>query len=400
MKHIVIVPDGMTDYPLEELGHKTPLEAARTPRMDFLARHGRVGLVRTIPGKMQPGSDVGNLSVMGYDPKKYFCGRAPLEAANLGIVLAENEVAFRCNLVTITDSRMEDYSAGHIPTQEASILIETLNRQMEEESARFVAGKSYRHLLVLKVRNPKDYLKIACTPPHDILDKEIAKYLPKGTAAKLLLKLMEKSKSILENHSVNKVRVDLKENPANMIWLWGQGARTELPSFQEKFGVEGGIISAVDLVNGIGRLAGLEVIKVPGITGYYDTNYLGKATYALKALETKDFVFIHIEGPDEAGHNGDFKAKVTCLERIDREIIGTILDHFDPGADIRVLVLPDHPTPVRLRTHARDPVAFVMYGKSVPLDSAEAFSENTAKEKGLKFKSGAELMEYFMRRYL
>ena len=400
MKYLVIVPDGMTDEPLEELGGKTPLQAARTPGMDYLAQNGMVGMVRTIPKGMAPGSDVGNLSVMGYDPKKYFCGRAPLEAANLSVDLDKDEVAFRCNLVTITDNKMEDYSAGHIPTQEAATLIDVLNQGMQEKGVRFIAGKSYRHLMVMKVRNPKDYLKIACTPPHDILDRDITKYLPKGTGAKMLLKLMEKSESLLAPHPINKVRVDLKENPANRIWLWGQGPRMDLPSFQEKFGVQGAIISAVDLVNGIGKLAGLEVLNVPGITGYYDTNYAGKAAYALKALETKDFVFIHIEAPDEAGHSGDVKAKLTCIERIDREIISPMLAHFGKNADVRIMVLPDHPTPIRLRTHTSAPVAFVIYGRGVPLEIANAFDESGAREKGIKFKSGAELMEYFMRRYL
>ncbi len=400
MKYIIIVPDGMADYPLEELSGKTPLEASRTTYMDALAQNGMTGLVKTIPDKMKPGSDVGNMSVLGYDPKEYFCGRAPLEAANLGIDLADDEIAFRCNLVTIIKNKMVDYSAGHIPTPEAAQLIETLNKEMDEKDVRFVPGKSYRHLMVIKVRNVKDYQAIPCTPPHDILNQDITKYLPKGTTAKMLLKLMEKSRMILENHSINNVRIDLKENPANMIWLWGQGGRTQLPSFKEKYGLSGGIISAVDLVNGIGRLAGLDVISVPGITGYYDTNYAGKAAFALKALKKKDFVFIHIEGPDEAGHNGDFKAKISCIEHIDREIIGAIMNHFDRSGNFRLLVVPDHPTPIRLRTHSSDPVPFVMYGKGVPRDSLESFDEKMVKQKGIRFKSGAELVAYFLRRYL
>ena len=400
MKYIFIVPDGMADYPLEELAQKTPLEVARTTYMDYMAQNGMVGLVNTIPDKMKPGSDIGNLSVMGYDPRKYFCGRAPMEAANLDVELAEDEIAFRCNLVTVINNKMVDYSAGHIRTQEAATLIQELNEKMQEKDVRFVAGKSYRHLLVMRVRNLQDYLKIPCTPPHDILGQDITKYLPKGTGSKMLLKLMEKSRAILENHSINNVRVDLKENPANMIWLWGQGTKMKLPPFSEKYGVSGGIISAVDLVNGIGRLAGLEVIRVPGITGYYDTNYAGKAQYAMAALRDKDFVFIHIEGPDEAGHNGDFKAKIACIEHIDREIIGAILNEYDKNVEFRMAVMPDHPTPVQLRTHTRDAVPFVIYGKSVPMDTVDSFSEKTAKEKGIKFKNGEDLMEYFMRRYL
>jgi len=400
MKYIIIVPDGMADYPLEELSGKTPLEAARTTYMDYLAQNGMTGLVKTIPDKMKPGSDVGNMAVMGYDPKQYFRGRAPLEAANLNIDLAEDEIAFRCNLVTVIKNTMVDYSAGHIPTPEAAILVEALNKQIGEKDIRFYPGKSYRHLLVMKVRNVQDYLKIPCTPPHDILGQDLTKYLPKGVGSQMLLKLMEKSRTILESHSVNNVRIDLKENPGNMIWLWGQGSKMQLPSFKDQYGFSGSIISAVDLVNGIGRLAGLDVVTVPGITGYYDTNYAGKANYAIQALKKKDFVFIHIEGPDEAGHNGDFKAKISCIEHIDREIIGTILNRFDQASDFRLLVVPDHPTPIRLRTHASDPVPFVMYGKGVPRDSLESFCERTVKEKGVRFKSGAELVGYFMRRYL
>lgn len=400
MKYIVVIPDGMADYPIAEIGDKTPLQIARTPNMNHLAQHGCTGLVQTIPSGMKPGSDVGNMAILGYDPKTYLTGRAPLEAANLNIVLHDDEVAFRCNLVTVENGKMIDYSAGHIPTKEASILIEALNASIVHEGIKFYAGKSYRHLLVLKIRKPQEYLKVKTYPPHDILDKNIKPYLPSGDAAEMLLMLMEKSKTIFDGHSVNHVRVDLKENPANMIWLWGQGMRPNLPLFTEKFGVKGAIISAVDLVNGIGRLAGLEVIDVPGITGYYDTNYLGKAQYAIEALKTKDFVYIHVEAPDEAGHNGDLDAKIASIEKIDKDIIGTILNHFNQHDDVRILVLPDHPTPVVLRTHTDDPVCFVMYGKGIPHDGSQDFSESSAKEKGLKFSSGEALLTAFIRKYL
>ncbi|MCK5214262.1 MAG: cofactor-independent phosphoglycerate mutase [Candidatus Omnitrophica bacterium] len=400
MKYIVIVPDGMADHPVEDLNNKTPLQVAHSSNMDYMAQNGLVGLVKTIPDKMNPGSDIGNLSVLGYDPEEYFSGRAPLEAVNLDIDLTADEVAFRCNLVTIDDYKMKDYSAGHIATKEAGELIDALNNAMGAENIRFHAGKSYRHLLILKARNTADFLNLKCTPPHDIMGKDIKKYLPRGVHAQLLLKLMEKSQKILGNHPVNNVRVDLKENPANMIWLWGQGIHRELPLFKNKYGLSGGIISAVDLVNGIGKLAGLEVIKVPGITGYYDTNYKGKAEYALNALKEKDFVFIHIEGPDEAGHNGDYEAKISCIEHIDREIIGAILNHFDLNDDFRILVLPDHPTPVALRTHTREPVGFIMFGKRINPEGVESFHEETAKEKGLRFKSGPELMDYFINKYI
>lgn len=398
MKYIVVVPDGMADYPVEELGGKTPLEVAHTTNMTYLAQHGATGLVKTIPDKMPPGSDIGNMSILGYDPHVSHTGRAPLEAANQNIILKDNEVAFRCNLITTTDDTMADYSAGHITTKEASILIEELNKHFGSEVLKFYPGKSYRHLLVLKVDDPLEYLKIRTVPPHDILGKKIKTYLPKGDRAEELLKLMERSSVILEPHSVNQVRVDLKENPANRIWLWGQGTRPNLPSYKDKFGLKGGIISAVDLVCGIGRLAGLEIIDVPGITGYYDTNYRGKADYALKALDHLDFVYIHIEAPDEAGHNGDIKAKIEAIEKIDREIIGPILNHFEGRDDLRMVVLPDHPTPVSLRTHTSDPVGYVMYGKGIPHDGSQEFTENSTKTQGLKFDSGEALMNFFLKK--
>lgn len=397
MKYVVIVPDGMWDQPVEELGNKTPLEASHRTNMDVLAKNGITGLVKTIPDKLHPGSEIGNLSLLGYNPETYFTGRAPIEAANMGIDLAPDEIAFRCNLVTIVDGNMQDYSAGHISTKEAAELIDALNKKMDEPNIKFYAGQSYRHILVVKVPNVQEYMKIKCRPPHDIIGQKVEKYLPQGPQATFILKYMEKSQRILNEHPINKVRIDLKENPANRIWLWGQGTKPTLPAFKDKYGVEGGIISAVDLVNGLGLLAGLEVVKVPGITGYYDTNYSGKAQYAIDTLKKKDFMFIHIEATDEAGHNGDAKAKISCIERIDREIIGPILNHFDKVADVRILVLPDHPTPVKLRTHTRDAVGFVMYGHGIKSDNSESYTESACKQKGLKFKNGEELINFFMK---
>jgi len=400
MKYIIIIADGMEDRPIKELGNKTPLEAANTTNMDHMAKNGRIGIVQTIPEGMAPGSDVGNISVLGYDPRGCFTGRAPLEAASKSIVLSDDEIAFRCNLVTVEDGKMADYSAGHIKTKEASILINDLDSKINLEGVKFYPGKSYRHLLILKAREPEKFLDIKTTPPHDIIGREIAEYLPKGEGNEILLKLMEESKGIFDGHSVNQVRLDLKENPANMIWLWGQGLRPNISSFSDKFGIKGGIISAVDLVNGIGKLAGLEVIDVPGITGYYDTNYKGKAEYALESLKRNDFVFIHIEAPDEAGHNGDAKTKAEVIGRIDDEVIGTILNHFSPHDDVRVLVLSDHPTPVELRTHSSDPVSFLMYGKGVINNNSEDFNEKNARITDLTFNSGEELVDTFIRKNL
>lgn len=400
MKYIIIVPDGMADYPIPELGNKTPLEAARKANMNRLAARGMTGLIQTIPTGLPPGSDIGNLSLLGYDPKKNFTGRAPLEAANMNIILQDDEIAFRCNLVTIENGAMLDYSAGHIPSKEAGILIETLNKELDAVDTKFYAGKSYRHIMVMRSRQVDRLKHIKFTPPHDILGKNIKNYLPKEREAVPILALMEKSKAILTDHAVNQVRRDLGENPANMIWLWGQGTKPQLPSFKEKFGLDGAIISAVDLVNGIGRLAGLEVVTVPGATGYYDTNFKGKAEYALESLKTKDFVYIHIEAPDEAGHNGDAKNKVASIENIDRDIVGTIINHFSEQDDVRILILPDHPTPVSLRTHSSEPVPFLLFGKGIRPDGSRELGETAAKENGLKFKSGEELMDFFVRRHL
>ncbi len=397
MKYIVLVPDGMADYPVEILGHKTPLEVARTPHMDYLAQNGFLGLVKTIPDQMSPGSDVANLALLGYDPQRYFFGRAPLEAANLDITLQEDEVAFRCNLVTVESDQMADYSAGHISTQEASLLIQALNDQFQLPHIKFYAGKSYRHLMVMKSPRTKELLEIRCVAPHDIAGQNLGPHWPQGPGAEELKTLMEKSQDILAAHPVNGVRIDLKENPANMIWLWGQGKRPELPPFKEKFNLNGAIISAVDLINGIGRLIGLKVVKVPGVTGYYDTNYLGKAQYALKALRRRDFVFIHVEATDEAGHNGDIKMKMACIERIDKEIVGTLLDYYKKKSHVRILVLPDHATPVEKRCHVSDPVGFVMFGQGISSNGAFEYNERVAREKGLKFQSGEELLRYFLK---
>ncbi len=397
MKYVVIVPDGMADRPLAELGNKTPLEVARTKNMDYLAKNGRTGMVKTIPDRFEPGSDIGNLALLGYRPEKYFSGRAPLEAANHDIELGPSEVAFRCNLITVVDGKMIDYSAGHIPTEQADQLIKALNEQMDLAGGRFVTGKSYRHLLILSTRDPKSYLKMKSVPAHDILGQLVSRHLPKGPASQPLLEIMEKARTILENHQVNQVRLDLKENPANSIWLWGQGIRPQFPGFEEKFGVKGAIISAVDLVNGIGKLIGLKVIDVPGITGYYDTDYRAKAEYAIKALKSRDYVYIHVEAPDEAGHNGDIKEKIRAIENIDREIVGRIIKHFERSQEVRILVVPDHPTPIALRRHSREPVGFVMYGKGILPDGSIVYHEKAAKLHGLQFKSGEALIQALMK---
>ena len=397
MKYLILVPDGMADEPIEELGGKTPLEVAHTTNLDYMAQNGFTGLVQTIPDGMPPGSDIGNLALLGYDPKIDFTGRAPLEAASMGIELGLDEVAFRCNLVTIADETMFDYSAGHISTEEAAKLIHELNEKIGRPEVKFYPGKGYRHLMVIKTPLVEKFLNIKCTPPHDISGKKITSFLPQGPSHEVLLSIMEQSKTILAVHEINRVRLDLKENPATMIWLWGQGKRPNLPLFKDRWNLTGSIISAVDLVNGIGRLAGLDVINVPGATGYYDTNYEGKAYYAIESLKKKDFVYVHVEAPDEAGHNGDLKAKINCIERFDRELVGTVLNHFGKHDQVRILVSPDHPTPIAKKTHTRAPVCFVMFGAGIATNNMDSYNEITAQKIGLKFSSGMDMIQYFFK---
>ncbi len=360
----------MADEPLDMLGGKTPLEAAATPNMDSLAARGESGLLRTVPAGFPPGSDVANLSILGYDPKKYYTGRAPFEAASIGVKLAPDEVAYRCNLVTLSGTDdggkpvMNDYSAGHISTAEAKGIVETLDSELKDEGGgggvRFYPGKSYRHLMVLR-DGDNGGGGIHTTPPHDITDKEIEGYLPKGEGAKRVVRLMERSREILKDHPVNRARGEAGSKAANSIWLWGQGKAPEMPTFKEKFSMDGAIISAVDLMNGIGIYAGLEVINVPGATGYLDTNYKGKADYALKALKKKDFVCVHVEAPDEAGHQGFLKDKIRAIEDFDRLVVGRVLEGLEKFKDYRVMAITDHPTPVLLKTHTSDPVPFAIY---------------------------------------
>lgn len=393
MKTIVLVCDGMGDYAVEQLGGRTPLEAAKTPAMDLLAKEGKVGLARTIPPGYTPASDVGNLSILGYDPGKYYSGRGPLEAANMGVTLDEGDVVFRCNLVTVDGDKLLDYSAGHVSSDEAKALIQHVGKQFGSGRLQFYPGIQYRHLAVF--RDPslmEDLLKTACFPPHDIMGWKISDHWPKGPAAERLIDLMEGSRSVLMSHEVNQVRIDLKENPGNMIWLWGQGRKLTLPTFEERWKLSGAVISAVDLVKGAGRLAGLQVLNVPGATGYYDTNYQGKAEAALKALKEHDFVFVHVEAADEAGHNGDLRQKIAAIENFDRLIVGTILKGMKSVKNVRILVIPDHLTPVTLRTHVADPVPFLVWGKGIEAGSLGSFGESQAKASGWMVEHAHEIL--------
>jgi len=394
LKYVVLVGDGMADLPVKELGGKTPLEAADIPNMNFIARKGLAGIVNTIPAGFTPGSDVAAMSIFGYDPAKYYTGRGPLEAANVGVNLKKDDVAFRCNLVTIENGKMKDFTAGHITDKEAEKIIRSVDKALGEKGIKFYPGVSYRHLAVIN-KGPD---KAHCTPPHDITGKGIKKYLPRGAGAKLLLDLMNGSVPLLEKHKVNRERLAKGKSPANMIWLWGQGRAPLLPSFKKKYGLSGSVITAVNLIKGLGRLIGLEAINVPGATGYFDTNYLGKAKYALKSLEKNDFVLVHLEPPDEAGHMGNLKEKMRAIENFDRLVVGTILRGLKKFKDYRVLVLPDHPTPVSLMTHSNKPVPFAMFGTGIVAGNIKAFNEKAVSKAKVRINKGHELLDSFFKK--
>jgi len=402
VKYLVLLGDGMADYPVPELGGKTPLQIAEKPHMDRLAAEGLFGRVKTIPPGLSPGSDVANLAVLGYDPRKYYTGRSPLEAAGIGIELTPADVAFRCNLVTLSgeqrfeDKTMVDYSAGEIGTEEASQLIKDLAARFDSAATTFYSGVSYRHLLVWR-NGP---LNAELTPPHDISDRVIGTYLPKGEGAGELLALMTESQKILGYHPVNKERNANNLPPANSIWLWGQGTKPRLPGFHEKYRVRrGAVISAVDLAKGLGICAGLQVIEVPGATGNIHTNFAGKAEAALAAFRSGyDFIYLHIEAPDEAGHQGEVDHKIKAIEKIDAEVLGRLLKELPAvSAEFKILLLPDHPTPLSVRTHVTDPVPFVIYGSGVaPAGPAYSFDEENAARTNLFIEPGHLLMDRFL----
>ncbi len=395
MKYIVVILDGAADYPLEMLGDKTPLAVADLPNINALVKAGQLGRVKTIPAGFSPSSDIANLALLGYDPKEYYTGRGPLEAANLGIELGEDDLAFRCNFITEHDGTLFDYSAGHIRDHEAKILIDYLQQQMGNDRIQFYSGKSYRNLMVYRGGVSLGLDKLKYYPPHDILGKDIEKHFPRGERVQEIVRIMKESKRILSEHEINKVRVDLSENPAHMVWLWGVGRKPQMESFEHKFGIPGAVISAVDLIKGIGKITGLRVLQVEGATGYYDTNYEGKARAALDALSDIDFVFIHIEAPDEAGHNQDIRMKITCLERIDKLIVGTLRENLG-DTEYKILITPDHPTPIAKRTHTDEPVPFLISGRAVESNGFSSYSELEAQNSPLYFEKGSDLLKYFL----
>lgn len=382
MKYILVVGDGMADYPIPELNDRTPLQVAHKPNMDSIAAKGRNGILQTVPDDMTPGSDVAILSVLGFDPKKFYTGRGAFEAAARGIHLKENDVAFRCNLITEKNGILVDYSAGHIKSRESHQLIEAVKKACEKtDEIEFYSGLDYRHFLIF--RNAPLALQVECMPPHDAVGTELASILPRAKSpdaektAKILKEAIRKSKEILESHPVNIARQKSGKRSGNMIWPWGGGKKPSMPSFKEKYGVKAAVISAVDLVKGIGIYSGMKIIEVSGATGRDDTNYEGKADAALEALENNDLVFVHVEAPDEAGHAKDVKLKIKTIEDLDRRLLGRIVNGIkEPYA---IAVLPDHPTPIRIGTHSKEPVPFAVQSPQLEADGVQKFDELSAR---------------------
>ena len=402
MKYAVVLYDGMADYPVPALGGKTPMMCAKKPLFDSLAKKGEVGLVKTVDDTLKPGSDVANMSVMGFDPLKYYTGRSPLEAVSIGVKLLDDDVTLRCNVVTLSDEEnyedktMVDYSAGDISTEEASELIKTVQEVFGNEKYTYYSGVSYRHCLTVH-KGTTDLGDM--TPPHDISDRVIGPYLSKNENAAELIAMMKKSYDVLKNHPINLKRIAEGKRPANSIWLWGEGNKPILPSFESLYGLKGSVISAVDLLKGIGISAGMSTPDVPGATGYIDTNFEGKARYALKELEDgKDFVYIHIEAPDECGHRNEPENKVRAIELIDEKVLSILLEGLEKYDDYKIMILPDHPTPIVTKTHARDAVPYMSYHKSVPVDGVDTINEDTAKATGNFIEKGSELMSRFVGR--
>jgi len=379
-RYLMLIGDGMADFPVDELGGKTPLEYAATPNMDSIAASGRVGLLATIPDGFVPGSDVGNMSLLGYDPNLYFSGRAPIEAASMGIPLGGDDVAFRCNVVTIDNGVMQDYSAGHISTPAAHKIINALREALDSGEIKFYPGVSYRHLMTVKNIGAK----LKCTPPHDITGQKIDEYLPKGDGRDYILSIMNRARDIVAKVSaeINGGRdnsADKHKCAATDIWLWGQGPAVAFPTLKERYGLSGSVISAVDLVRGLGKLAGLNVRIVDGATGYLDTNYAGKTAAAKEAFESgEDFVFLHVEAPDETSHEGILSKKIQAIEEFDKYVVGEMLKYQSNNSDIRIAVAPDHITALSTRTHDASPVPYCISGSGVKIDTANQYNEKSA----------------------
>lgn len=406
MKYAIIIPDGCADEPQDALGGKTPLQAARLPNMDRIAQAGVVGLSNNVPPSLTPASDVATLSLFGYDPLQVYTGRAPLETAAMGIRLGPDDWAIRCNLVHVADERMNDFTAGHIPSEDGGPLIQTLQERLGGPVARefgltgrleFHPGVSYRNILVYRGADSPFSNQTRTQPPHDVPDRPIADHLPQGPGSDLLRGLMQQSREIFRDHPTNQARQARGDKPATQVWLWGQGKAPSLRPFAEVHGKQGAILSAVDLVRGVGVLLGWKRIDVPGATGYLDTDYAAKGRYGVRALADHDLVCVHVEAPDEASHEGRADAKVKALEEIDRHVVGPLLEALPKHGDWRILVSPDHRTPLRTRAHAHGPVPFAVAGTGVQTKGQQSYDEMVAAESPLRFERGHELMTWFLK---
>ncbi|MDH4183518.1 MAG: cofactor-independent phosphoglycerate mutase [Nitrospinota bacterium] len=397
-KFVILLGDGMPDWPLPAMDNKTPLALATTLNLDRMARDGAAGSVKTSPEGFYPGSDITNMGLLGYDPRQYYTGRAPLEAAAMGVALGPEDVAFRCNLVTLKPVAdglvMEDFSAGHIETADSTQIIADMEKAMGGGRLSFHPGVSYRHLMVMK--NGADLAGVKLTPPHDISDQNVREFLPQGDGAVELMRITNDAQMFLKTHKVNARRAKEGKKEANSVWLWGQGKAPSMPPLAKLRGLTGAMISAVDLMKGIAALSGMKVLNVPGATGWIDTNYEGKAQACLKALEEVDLVYLHVESPDEAGHAGSLEYKIQAITDFDRKVVGPVLEGIKRFGDYRVMALSDHPTPLAIKTHCADPVPFAIYPRPAgATESAEAFSEDIVKSSGLKFDNAVSLFEYF-----
>jgi 2,3-bisphosphoglycerate-independent phosphoglycerate mutase len=395
-KFIICLGDGMADEPLASLGGKTPLQAANIPNMDFIAKNGQSGLVSTVPEGLKPGSDVANMGILGYDPRIFYTGRGPIEASSLGISVPEGKIAFRCNLVCIENDIMSSFTADHVTSEEGDALLTELNTNFSDSEIQFFSGVSYRNIALMD----ESLLELTCIPPHDISDQNVQPHLPTGPNEEILRNIAKKCADILSQSPINQTRVENGKKPANQIWLWGQGKTPKFDSFEDKYGIKGGIITAVDLLKGIGKLTGLQTPTVEGVTGFLDTNYKGKVDAALDILEkeTGQFVYIHIEAPDEAGHMGDEQLKIKAIEDFDLKVVGPVLDYQKKNPDVSILVLPDHPTPCAIKTHTSKPVPWAIHYPNIEADICDAYDEE-ASEKGPKsFDFPWLLLDYFLER--
>ncbi|MFW6044917.1 MAG: cofactor-independent phosphoglycerate mutase [Planctomycetota bacterium] len=393
-KYCIVIPDGAADYPVPELDDRTPLEVSRIPNIDRATAEGILGQVRTVPRRMDPGSDVAIMSVVGYDPHHYYTGRAPLEAVDMGVDLSEQQWGFRCNFITTDGSTLQDFCAGHISTEEAAELIDALNEELGNEHVSFHTGTGYRHLMVYESSSNLD---LTTNPPHQVMGESLVDIFPEGRGRTELIELMRASRDVLEGHDVNAVRRDIGKNPANMIWLWGEGRRPAMESFEERYGYHGAAISAVNLVRGIARLVGWDIIQVPGITGYTDTDYAAKGRYAVDALDNYDIVLVHVEAPDEASHEQSPRGKVKAIEQVDEKIVGPIMAACEDFDEARMLVMPDHITSVEQGIHRRGLVPMVMWGEGINAGMESHFDERRAAETDIIWEEGHELMRSFLR---